>query len=188
MAHRRRQGGHRARLLGGASSRWPRSARWRSRCGAAGPSSRSCWSSIAIVFIGVHEIKAAVDRPRPAGGAGRTPPAPRSRAATPPTRRPLRLAGGDDRASGCVPGSAARRAIVSAGIVAHRCWSGSRRVYLGVHYLSDVSGGWALGVAAFSSARRPPLTISTVAAEWFHAAAGAPEDRELSTSSSAPPG
>jgi membrane-associated phospholipid phosphatase len=28
---------------------------------------------------------------------------------------------------------------------------GLSRVYLGIHYLSDVSGGWALGVAAFAA-------------------------------------
>ena len=42
--------------------------------------------AMAIVFAGVHEIKAAVDRPRPEGSLDRAPPGPRSRAATPPTR------------------------------------------------------------------------------------------------------
>ena len=36
------------------------------------------------------------------------------------------------------------------------------RVYLHVHYLSDVSGGWALGVGAFSLCAAVALVITTV--------------------------
>ena len=84
------------------STTWPRSSptsarsrsscRWRCRRGrssppaAAGPSS-ACWSpGMAMIFVGVHELKAAVDRPRPGGRPGRRRRAPPSPAATPPTR------------------------------------------------------------------------------------------------------
>ena len=52
---------------------------------------------------------------------------------------------------------------------------GLSRVYLNVHYLSDVSGGWALGAASFSLLRRgrachlpvapesPPVTLFALA-------------------------
>jgi membrane-associated phospholipid phosphatase len=39
---------------------------------------------------------------------------------------------------------------------------GLSRVYLNVHYLSDVSGGWALGAAAFSLAAAAGLVVSQV--------------------------
>ncbi len=47
------------------------------------------------------------------------------------------------------PGWAYGSALVAAG-VALTALVGLSRVYLGVHYLSDVSGGWALGVSAFA--------------------------------------
>ena len=37
---------------------------------------------------------------------------------------------------------------------------GLSRVYLNVHYLSDVNGGWALGAAAFSFCAAIGLVIS----------------------------
>jgi undecaprenyl-diphosphatase len=37
---------------------------------------------------------------------------------------------------------------------------GLSRVYLGAHYLSDVSGGWALGAATFSICAAIGLVVS----------------------------
>ena len=51
------------------------------------------------------------------------------------------------------PGMARGAAVVAAGF-ALTILVGLSRVYLNVHYLSDVSGGWALGAACFSLLRR----------------------------------
>jgi PAP2 superfamily. len=59
------------------------------------------------------------------------------------------------------PGMARAAAVVGAGI-ALTILVGLSRVYLGVHYLSDVSGGWALGVVAFSLCAAIALVISQV--------------------------
>jgi membrane protein DedA with SNARE-associated domain/membrane-associated phospholipid phosphatase len=114
-------------------------------------------AGMAITQIGIVEIKDAVDRPRPP--------------------EPLVSSSGSSFPSGHAahaviylwlavtivmrlrPGMARGAAVVTAGLVLTVA-VGLSRVYLGVHYLSDVSGGWALGAAAFSFCAAIGLTIS----------------------------
>jgi membrane-associated phospholipid phosphatase len=113
--------------------------------------------AIAIVVIGTEELKTVVDRPRPAGG--------------------LTESSGSSFPSGHAsysvfyawlaltlivrlrPGLTGGTAIVIAGI-ALTVASGLARVYLGVHYLSDVTAGWALGVSAFAGCATVGLVVS----------------------------
>ena len=59
------------------------------------------------------------------------------------------------------PGMAQATAVVVSGI-ALTAVIGLSRVYLNVHYLSDVSAGWALGAAAFSFCAAIGLFVSQV--------------------------
>ena len=127
---------------------------------------RRRWAEFAVLLagmtmiqIGFHEIKVAVDRPRPPGG--------------------LVSASGSSFPSGHAahsvlyvwlavtivlrlrPGMARAAAVVTAGF-ALTILVGLSRVYLNVHYLSDVSAGWALGAAAFSFCATIALVISGV--------------------------
>ncbi|MGH2976552.1 MAG: bifunctional DedA family/phosphatase PAP2 family protein [Solirubrobacterales bacterium] len=128
----------------------------------------------AIVFVGVHELKIAIDRPRPPGGLVGTSSAsfPSGHAAYSTfyvwlaVTIVMRLR----------PGMARGALVVVAGI-ALTALVGLSRVYLSVHYLSDVSAGWALGAAAFSFCAAVALVITTVRQNDRRAAAGAAEDR-----------
>jgi membrane protein DedA with SNARE-associated domain/membrane-associated phospholipid phosphatase len=115
-------------------------------------------AGMTISSIGIHEIKDAVDRPRPEGGAGIAV----SGSSFPSGHAThsviyvwlavtivLRLR----------PGMARGAALVTAGIVL-TALVGLSRVYLDVHYLSDVSAGWALGAASFSLCAAAGLVIS----------------------------
>jgi membrane protein DedA with SNARE-associated domain/membrane-associated phospholipid phosphatase len=116
-------------------------------------------AGMAITQIGIVELKDAVDRPRPAD--------------------PLVSSSGSSFPSGHAahsvvylwlavtivlrlrPGMARATAVVVTGFVL-TALVGLSRVYLDVHYLSDVSGGWALGAAAFSFCGAVGLVVSQV--------------------------
>jgi undecaprenyl-diphosphatase len=116
-------------------------------------------AGMAVIQIGIVEIKDLVARPRPAeqlvhaeGYAYPSGHAARSviyvwLAVT----IVMRLRPGMARAAAVVTGGIALTALV-----------GLSRVYLGVHYLSDVSGGWALGAAVFSFCAAVGLVVSQV--------------------------
>jgi undecaprenyl-diphosphatase len=144
---------------------------------------------IAAMLFGIHAIKYAFDRPRPEGG--------------------LVAVSGSSFPSGHAahsvfylwlavtvvirlrPGMARGALVVTAGVVL-TALIGLSRVYLGVHYMSDVSAGWALGAAAFSLCAAIALVITTmrsmraphrssdgaVRQNGDHAAAGPAEDRK----------
>lgn len=127
---------------------------------------RRRWAEVGVLLagmtmtqIGLHEIKDAIDRPRP--------------------EDPLVDAAGWSFPSGHAahsvlyvwlavtivlrlrPGMAQASAVVAAGI-GLTVLIGLSRVYLNVHYLSDVSAGWALGAACFSFCAATALVITQV--------------------------
>jgi len=114
---------------------------------------------VVLIFAGVHEIKDAVDRPRPGGGligvSGSSFPSAHAAYSTfyvwLAVTIVMRLR----------PGMARGALVVVAGIVL-TALIGLSRVYLTVHYLSDVSAGWALGAASFSLCAAVALTITTL--------------------------
>jgi membrane-associated phospholipid phosphatase len=113
-------------------------------------------AALAIAHIAVPVLKEVVGRPRPEGG--------------------LVSASGDGYPSGHAayaviytwlvltvavrvrPGIPNASALIVAG-VAVTAAVGLSRVYLGVHYLSDVAGGWALGVSAFAGCAAVAMVI-----------------------------
>ncbi len=131
-------------------------------------------AGVVLIFAGVHVLKDAVDRPRPGGGligvSGSSFPSAHAAYSTfyvwLAVTIVVRLR----------PGMARGAAVISAGI-ALTALVGLSRVYLGVHYLSDVSAGWALGIAAFSLCAAVALVITTVRQNGHRASAGAAEDQ-----------
>jgi len=127
---------------------------------------RRRWTEVGVLLVGMilitvgfHEIKAAVDRPRPQEGLIDTSGSsfPSGHAAHSviylwlAVTIVLRLR----------PGMARKTAVVAAGLTL-TILVGLSRVYLNVHYLSDVSGGWALGAACFSLCALVGLVVSGV--------------------------
>jgi membrane protein DedA with SNARE-associated domain/membrane-associated phospholipid phosphatase len=114
-------------------------------------------AGMALIQLGSHEIKAAVGRPRPPGGlvdaSGSSFPSGHAAHSViyvwAATTIVVRLR----------PGMARAALVVVAGIVL-TALVGLSRVYLSVHYLSDVSGGWALGAACFSICAAIGLVVS----------------------------
>jgi len=134
---------------------------------------------MALIVIGAHEIKAAVDRPRPVGGlvgtSGSSFPSAHAVYSTFYVWLAVTVA------VRLRPGMARGAAVIATG-VALAALVGLSRVYLGVHYLSDVSGGWALGAASFSLCAAVALVITTVRNMRHNGrdapATGAAEDRK----------
>jgi membrane-associated phospholipid phosphatase len=67
------------------------------------------------------------------------------------------------------PGMAGGSALLAVGI-AIAALVGLSRVYLRVHYLSDVTGGWALGVAAFAACATVAMVVTYLRQNEAHAA------------------
>lgn len=142
-------------------------------------------AGMAIVFAGVHELKDSIDRPRPPGGlvttAGSAFPSGHAAYSTfyvwLAVTIVMRLR----------PGMARGALVVAAGI-AIAAVVGLSRVYLGVHWMSDVNAGWALGAAAFALCAAVALVVTTTRAmrasdgsvrqNGSRAAARPAEDRE----------
>jgi undecaprenyl-diphosphatase len=116
-------------------------------------------AGMAIIQTGIDALAPTVDRPAPgeALGSGGDGSFPSGHAAHSvfylwlAITIVLRLRVGMARAT----------AVVVAGFVL-TALIGLSRVYLGVHYLSDVSAGWALGAAAFSLSAVVGLVVSQV--------------------------
>jgi membrane protein DedA with SNARE-associated domain len=100
-----------------------------------------------VILFGVDAIKDAVDRPRPPGAlvptGGSAYPSGHAAHAVAYSWIALTVA------LRLRPGMQRGALLVAAGVVVTGA-IGLSRVYLGVHYMSDVSGGWGLGVAVFA--------------------------------------
>ncbi|MDX6623318.1 MAG: hypothetical protein QOE75_1250 [Solirubrobacterales bacterium] len=127
---------------------------------------RRRWAEVGVLLagmtlssIGFHEIKDATDRPRPDDPLVDTHGSafPSGHA----THSVLYVWLAVTIVLRLRPGMAQASAVVAAGIVL-TVLIGLSRVYLDVHYLSDVSAGWALGAACFSFCAATALVITQV--------------------------
>jgi membrane protein DedA with SNARE-associated domain/membrane-associated phospholipid phosphatase len=99
-----------------------------------------------LTYVAVHVVKAAVDQPRPVGGlvtAGGSA-FPSAHAAYSMAYVALAVA-----IARALPGWAGRTALVGVAL-GLAAFVGLSRVYLRVHYLSDVIAGWSLAAAIFA--------------------------------------
>jgi undecaprenyl-diphosphatase len=125
---------------------------------------RRHWTELAVLVIAlvllhlsVPVLKEAIDRPRPAGGlvevSGDAYPSGHAAYSVIYTWIALTIA------VRLRPGLPYASALIATGIALTGAL-GLTRVYLGVHYLSDVSGGWALGVTAFAGCAATAMVVS----------------------------
>jgi membrane protein DedA with SNARE-associated domain/membrane-associated phospholipid phosphatase len=133
---------------------------------AAMLAARRRWAEVAVLLVamtmtsvGFHEIKDAVDRPRPDDGLVDTSGSsfPSGHAA----HSVLYLWLAVTIVLRLRPGMARKTAVVLTGL-GLTILVGLSRVYLNVHYLSDVNAGWALGAACFSFCAAVGLVVSGV--------------------------
>jgi undecaprenyl-diphosphatase len=112
--------------------------------------------ALAICHVAVLVLKEAIDRPRPEGGLvatnGDAYPSGHAAYSVIYTWLVLTIA------IRVRPGLTYATAMVVAGI-ALTVVVGLSRVYLGVHFFSDVAGGWALGASAFAVCAVVAMTV-----------------------------
>jgi membrane protein DedA with SNARE-associated domain/membrane-associated phospholipid phosphatase len=110
----------------------------------------------ALIAVLVPEIKGWTDRPRPSDGLvsvdGAAFPSGHATQAVVYSWLAITLA------LRVVPGITRRSLVIACGIVL-TALIGLTRVYLRVHWLSDVSSGWALGVSCYAAAAAVVLAI-----------------------------
>jgi membrane-associated phospholipid phosphatase len=114
-------------------------------------------AAVAIMLVSVPVIKEVVDRPRPGRGlvsaSGQSYPSGHAAHSVFYAWLALTIA------IRVRPGWTYGTALMIFGL-ALTAAIGLSRVYLGVHYLSDVSGGWGLGVSAFAGCAAIALVVS----------------------------
>jgi membrane protein DedA with SNARE-associated domain/membrane-associated phospholipid phosphatase len=113
-------------------------------------------AGMALIVVLVPQIKDWTDRPRPPGGLVETDGSSFPSAHAAYSTLYVWLAA--TIAFRIVPGITRRSLVLAAGI-AFTALVGLTRPYLRVHWLSDVSGGWALGVSAFAAAAAVALIV-----------------------------
>jgi membrane protein DedA with SNARE-associated domain len=113
---------------------------------------------LASTYAGVHLTKGAVDRPRPARALVEADGSayPSAHAAYAVTWIAVAVA-----IARVLPGVASRFGLVLVSIIVAAA-VGLTRVYLRVHYLSDVIGGWGLGAAVYALCGTAALVIGYV--------------------------
>jgi len=108
------------------------------------------------VFAAVHVLKAAVDRPRPTGPLAHT-----TLASFPSGHAAYSVGLVAGVAALAVTGLSRGRARALEALAALLIVVvGLTRVYLRAHYVTDVLGGWALGLACFAAAGAGAIAVS----------------------------
>jgi undecaprenyl-diphosphatase len=113
-------------------------------------------AALAIAHVAVPAIKEVMDRPRPVGGlvdaSGSSFPSGHAAYSVVYAWLALTIA------VRVRPGMANASALIAGGVVV-TALVGLSRVYLDVHYLSDVSAGWGLGASAFAACAAVAMVV-----------------------------